>query len=118
MKFATGEGLVNLKINPWKYKVYQRNEGLANTFIWAIEEDENQNIWFSTNQGISCFVRSEESIYNYDFRDNIPMASFTGRSACKDQNGVYISVRPTDFAILLPVIFWRNDKLPKPLLEK
>ena len=30
----------------------------------------------------------------------------------------YISVRPTDFAILLPVIFWRNDKLPKPLLEK
>lgn len=42
---ATGEGLVQFEYNsPWKYKVYQRNEGLANTFIWAIEEDENQNI--------------------------------------------------------------------------
>lgn len=84
---ATGEGLVQFEYNsPWKYKVYQRNEGLANTFIWAIEEDENQNIWFSTNQGISCFVRNEENIYNYDFRDNIPMASFTGRSVCKGKN--------------------------------
>lgn len=86
---ATGEGLVQIEnSSPWKYKVYQRNEGLANTFIWAIEEDENQNIWFSTNQGISCFVRNEGNIYNYDFRDNIPMASFTGRSVCKDKNGV------------------------------
>ena len=34
--------------------------GLANTFIWAIEEDENQNIWFSTNQGISCFVEMKK----------------------------------------------------------
>lgn len=75
---ATGEGLVQFdNKSPWEYKVYQRNEGLANTFIWAIEEDENQNIWFSTNQGISCFVRNERNIYNYDFRDNIPMASFT-----------------------------------------
>ena len=85
---ATGEGLVQFdNKSPWEYKVYQRNEGLANTFIWAIEEDENQNIWFSTNQGISCFVRNERNIYNYDFRDNIPMASFTGRSVCKDKNG-------------------------------
>lgn len=31
---ATGEGLVQIEnSSPWKYKVYQRNEGLANTFI-------------------------------------------------------------------------------------
>lgn len=36
---ATGEGLVQFdNKSPWEYKVYQRNEGLANTFIWAIEE--------------------------------------------------------------------------------
>ena len=88
---ATGEGLVQFdNKSPWEYKVYQRNEGLANTFIWAIEEDENQNIWFSTNQGISCFVRNERNIYNYDFRDNIPMASFTGRSVCKDKKRDYV----------------------------
>ena len=117
---ATGEGLVQFNNkSPWEYKVYQRNEGLANTFIWAIEEDEKQNIWFSTNQGISCFVRNEENIYNYDFRDNIPMAkALLEEVLVKIKMELYISVLLTDFAILPPATFWRNGRLPKLLLER
>ena len=36
----------------------------------------------------------------------------------KTEMELCISDQPTDFAILLPAIFWKNDKLPKPLLEK
>lgn len=116
---ATGEGLVQFdNKSPWEYKVYQRNEGLANTFIWAIEEDENQNIWFSTNQGISCFVRNERNIYNYDFRDNIPMASFTGRSVCKDKNGTMYFGSTNGLCYFTPATFWKNDSLLKPQSER
>lgn len=116
---ATGEGLVQFENNsPWKYKVYQRNEGLANTFIWAIEEDENQNIWFSTNQGISCFVRSEESVYNYDFRDNIPMASFTGRSVCKDKNGVMYFGSTNGLCYFTPSYILEKRQAPKAIIGK
>lgn len=116
---ATGEGLVQFEYNsPWKYKVYQRNEGLANTFIWAIEEDENQNIWFSTNQGISCFVRNEENIYNYDFRDNIPMASFTGRSVCKGKNGVMYFGSTNGLCYFTPSYILEKRQAPKAIIGK
>lgn len=116
---ATGEGLVRFENKaPWKYKVYQRNEGLANTFIWAIEEDENRNIWFSTNQGISCFVREEGNIYNYDFRDNIPMASFTGRSACKDKNGVMYFGSTNGLCYFTPSCILEKQQAPKAIIGK
>lgn len=116
---ATGEGLVQIEnSSPWKYKVYQRNEGLANTFIWAIEEDENQNIWFSTNQGISCFVRNEGNIYNYDFRDNIPMASFTGRSVCKDKNGVMYFGSTNGLCYFTPSYILEKRQAPKAIIGK
>ena len=116
---ATGEGLVQFENkSPWKYKVYQRNEGLANTFIWAIEEDENQNIWFSTNQGISCFVRNEGNIYNYDFRDNIPMAGFTGRSTCKDKNGVIYFGSTNGLCYFTPSYILEKRQAPKAIIGK
>lgn len=116
---ATGEGLVQIEnSSPWKYKVYQRNEGLANTFIWAIEEDENQNIWFSTNQGISCFVRNEGNIYNYDFRDNIPMTSFTGRSVCKDKNGVMYFGSTNGLCYFTPSYILEKRQAPKAIIGK
>lgn len=116
---ATGEGLVQFdNKSPWEYKVYQRNEGLANTFIWAIEEDENQNIWFSTNQGISCFVRNEENIYNYDFRDNIPMASFTGRSVCKGKNGVMYFGSTNGLCYFTPSYILEKRQAPKAIIGK
>lgn len=110
---ATGEGIVQFENkSPWNYKIYQRTEGLANTFIWAITEDENKNIWFSTNQGISCLSEDRKDIYNYDYRDNIPMASFT-RSVCKDKTASFISDPPTDSATSFRPIFWRKSNLLK-----
>lgn len=116
---ATGEGLVQFdNKSPWEYKVYQRNEGLANTFIWAIEEDEDQNIWFSTNQGISCFVRNEGSVYNYDSRDNIPMASFTGRSVCKDKNGIMYFGSTNGLCFFNPSQILEKKHSPKAIIGK
>lgn len=116
---ATGEGLVKFENNaPWKYKVYQRDEGLANTFIWAITEDENKNIWFSTNQGISCLLNRTENIYNYDYKDNIPMASFTGGSVCKNQKGIIYFGSTNGLCYFTPNHILEKKQSPKAVIGK
>lgn len=84
---ATGDGLVCFPPNNLDYQKYQRTEGLDNTHIRAIIEDHAGNIWFSTNKGISCFKQEEKQFYNYNHKDNIPLASFTTGSVCKDNKG-------------------------------
>ena len=116
---ATGAGLVQFtKDSQWMYKAYQRNEGLANTFIRSIQEDINGNIWFSTNQGISCFEKKTKSIYNYDFRENIPMGGFTGGSACKDKNGIIYFGSTNGLCYFNPSQILEKRQALKPLSER
>lgn len=116
---ATGEGLVQFENkSPWTYKVYQRNEGLVNTFIWAITEDEEHNIWFSTNQGISCLSKDRKHIYNYDYRDNIPMASFTGRSVCRDTNNTLYFGSTDGLCYFTPSQILEKKQCPKAIIGK
>ncbi len=85
---ATGDGLVCFpKGNDKNYQVYQRTNGLDNTHIRAITEDNEGNIWFSTNKGITCFKTDMAKFYNYNHKDNIPLASFTAGCVCKDNKG-------------------------------
>ncbi|WP_308764503.1 two-component regulator propeller domain-containing protein [uncultured Bacteroides sp.] len=85
---ATGEGLVCFpSLTNFNYKVYRRENGLQNTHIQAIGEDHKGNIWVSTNKGISCFIDGEETFYNYDHRDNLPMGSFSSGSIVRDRKG-------------------------------
>lgn len=116
---ATGEGLVQFENqSPWKYKIFQRNEGLTNTFIWAITEDDDKNIWFSTNQGISCLSKDRQDIYNYDYRDNIPMASFMGRSVCKDKNHTLYFGSTNGLCYFTPSQILDKKQSPKAVIGK
>ncbi|MGG6496373.1 UNVERIFIED_CONTAM: hypothetical protein NY603_25985, partial [Bacteroidetes bacterium 56_B9] len=45
------------------------------------------NIWFSTDKGISCWNREQNKFDNYDYRDGIPLGSFTDGSAYAAQDG-------------------------------
>lgn len=116
---ATGEGLVQFENKvPWEYHVYQRNEGLTNTFIWAVTEDKNENIWFSTNQGISCLLQNEKDIYNYDYKDNIPMASFTGGSTCRDKNGIIYFGSTNGLCYFIPSYILEKKQSPQAVIGK
>ena len=116
---ATGEGLVQItNQSPWKYKIFQRYEGLSNTFIWAITEDENKNIWFSTNQGISCLSKDRQNIYNYDYRDNIPMASFMGRSVCNKKSHTLYFGSTNGLCYFTPSQILDKKQSPKAVIGK
>lgn len=88
---GTGDGLVAYPPpQGWKrdtYKVYGRNEGLANTFVCGIVGDRRGNIWFSTNKGISCLHANGQGCSNYDASDNLPLGSFNPGSVATDTKG-------------------------------
>lgn len=75
---ATGEGLVCFAgTDSWEYQVFQREEGLTNTYIRAITEDKDGNIWFSSNAGISCHMTGSSQFQHYDHLGKTQMKSFS-----------------------------------------
>ncbi len=74
---ATGNGLIQFK-NGYKadYTTFKK----ANNNTRSVIEDKSENMWYSTNKGISCIKQDNNEVLHYDHKDNITTSSFS--SAC------------------------------------
>ncbi len=85
---ASHDGIVCFDINNLKHtKLFSEEQGLSNTHVCAIAEDNHQNLWFSTNTGISCLRKGISKFDNFDYRQNVPQGNFFAGSATKDKQG-------------------------------
>lgn len=88
---GTFGGGINLlekdKNNQYKIKVYDITSGLCDDNITAIIEDDNQNIWVSTYNGISRIDNSFDIIQNFFAEDGITNNEFNYTSSLKDNEG-------------------------------
>ena len=98
---GTNRGLVRLRIpdstvqhdsvhGQVEFKVFDHRYGLADRSVKAILEDENGNLWVSTNSGISLFDIREERFRNFTTDDGIRGSNFHEQSALKTDNGIYL----------------------------
>lgn len=67
-------------------KEYTDNQGLANNTIHGILEDESNNIWISTNLGLSFLDLKKNSIENYTFSDGLQSNEFSDGAFFLDKN--------------------------------
>lgn len=74
----------NLKLEDF----FDRNKGLINDFICAIEEDNEGNLWFSTTTTISKFQKDLKNFINYDREDGVMINSFHTAASFKDADGM------------------------------
>ena len=51
------------------FRSYTRKDGLPTDILLAIEEDDEGNLWLSTENGLSKFIPSEQRFENYNERD-------------------------------------------------
>lgn len=79
-------GLIQWNSNSNTLTRFTTNEGLSDNNIWGIVEDDQMNLWLSTENGISKFVRSAASFINYDTYDGLPGNKFNINAYCKDHN--------------------------------
>ena len=82
-----GLGYIPDTKSPRIFHKYGVNEGLRSLFIRAIQEDKSGNIWFSSDNGISCWNRTSHKISNYDNYDGIPIGNFIDGSVALATDG-------------------------------
>jgi signal transduction histidine kinase/ligand-binding sensor domain-containing protein/CheY-like chemotaxis protein/AraC-like DNA-binding protein len=88
---GTPTGLSVLKFEKAALKLeafYDRNKGLINDFICAIEEDQTGNLWLSTTTTITKFQKENQNFINYDREDGVMINSFHIASSFVDNDGM------------------------------
>lgn len=73
-----------------KFEHLSINNGLSNNVIKAMLEDDNGNIWVSSNHGISKVNPSTQTINNFDLSDGLQGYEFGELAACKRKNGEFL----------------------------
>jgi len=85
-----GGGLNKFDKKNKKFKRFTINDGLPSNVIYGILPDKNNNLWLSTNNGISCFNIEKETFKNYSIEDGLQSNEFNGGSFFIDsQNYMY-----------------------------
>ncbi|EKU89611.1 hybrid sensor histidine kinase/response regulator transcription factor [Bacteroides oleiciplenus] len=86
---ATRNGLGYIKDTnqPEQFELFGYGQGLKDTFVRAIQEDQNGNIWLSTNNSIALWDKKQMEFDCYDYRDGIPTGNFIEGSACCTPDG-------------------------------
>jgi ligand-binding sensor domain-containing protein/class 3 adenylate cyclase/predicted metal-dependent HD superfamily phosphohydrolase len=68
-------------------KVYTEKDGISNNSIYGIVMDNHKNLWFSTNNGLNCFVRKENKFNKYFLSDGLQSNEFNTGAYAKGFNG-------------------------------
>lgn len=69
------------------FKSYGIREGLNNDVVMSIIEDGENNLWFATESGLSCFNKKTEQFRNYDKYDGFLNVEMEESSALRTLNG-------------------------------
>lgn len=89
MWVGTWEGMVLFNsVNNFHYKLFTEKEGMADSYVCAIAEGKPDQIWFSTNTGISQYYVRENKFVNYNYLDGIPRANFVPGTVTRTKNGM------------------------------
>ncbi|MGQ1911798.1 hybrid sensor histidine kinase/response regulator transcription factor [Marinifilum sp. RC60d5] len=69
---------------------FDTSDGFPNNVIKGILEDEEGNLWISSNKGLSKFNTENYSIMNYDVSDGLQDNEFSELACCKLSDGMMI----------------------------
>jgi len=102
-----GDGLIKLNPDRGEYQQFtQYNAGLSHNVLYAVYEDEQEQLWLSSNRGIMSFNKETAFVNIYLEEDGLPHNEFNTIAHTKDQEGrIYfgsqngvIAFQPNDFS--------------------
>ncbi len=87
---TNGSGLIKYKPSTKSIRNYTTEDGLPNNVIYGILKDRNNNLWLSSNRGITMFNENdgELQLTNYDQYDGLQAFEFNTGAYAKDPNDV------------------------------
>jgi ligand-binding sensor domain-containing protein len=69
------------------FKTYTTANGLASNAIYGMLEDEDGNLWLSTNNGLSRFNPKTETFKNYNVQDGLQSREFNAGAFSQSPSG-------------------------------
>ena len=108
-----GGGLNEFERATGTFKRYlYENSGLASNIVYGILEDEEGNLWLSTNQGLSKFDPRTEAFKNYDVNDGLQSNEFNGGAYHKGKKGELFFGGINGFNAFHPASITDNPYIP------
>lgn len=83
---TSGGGLNKFSIKHNSFKSFGEKQGLNNDVIACLCDDNNSNIWISTINGLSVFLKKSEKFYNFDLSDGLVNVVYNPYACYKDKN--------------------------------
>ncbi|MGJ8732983.1 MAG: ligand-binding sensor domain-containing protein, partial [Cellulophaga sp.] len=95
-----------------KFIPYTEKQGLSNNVVKGLQVDEDNNLWISTNIGLSKFNVKDKSFRNFNKSDGLPFEDFWYASA-KLNNGKFLFSGLDGFCFFDPSKISSKENLPK-----
>jgi signal transduction histidine kinase/streptogramin lyase len=84
---TSGSGLVQIDTRTDALRRFAKAEGLPSNMLYSIQEDNEENIWASTNAGIFSLNMKSHEVNTYTQVDGLQSNAFCKSSALKSQDG-------------------------------
>ena len=82
-----GGGLNKYNRETKNFTRYGQKDGLTSYIVYGILEDNNNNLWMSTNNGIFKFNKKDKTFIQYDLADGLQSLEFSGGAYYKAHDG-------------------------------
>jgi signal transduction histidine kinase/ligand-binding sensor domain-containing protein/DNA-binding response OmpR family regulator len=111
-----GEGLSLYDKKNQTFVTFSEKDGLQNTTVYQIIEDQNGLIWLSTNTGISSFDLAKKTFRNYTHHNGVQNSNFVRASGIRLSNGELLFGGLEGFNYFNPAKLTINRNVPVVLL--
>jgi len=111
------DGLVIYNLSTKAIQKYTEENGLANGTINSIQIDGDDDIWVSTNRGISKIEKNTENILNYNTSDGLQSGHFSPNSSFYSDRAKYMCFGGTEgYNIFYPAAVKKSRFKPKVII--
>ena len=119
--YATyGSGIYHIKPNGidfsleagFTHEEYHAKEGLKNEYIYSILTDENNNLWMSSNMGLTKFDRKLKRFENFIDQDGLQGNEFNSGAYFKAKDGELFFGGTSGVNSFYPNSIKKNEQLP------
>lgn len=115
---TNGGGLNYFNRKNGKFKRYNDRDGLLSNVVYGIIEDENKNLWLSSDNGIFKFEISTTTFVHYDQQDGLQSREFNGGAYFKNKDGEIFFGGINGINYFRPRNIVKNTALPPVVVNK
>ncbi|SEJ21400.1 Signal transduction histidine kinase [Dyadobacter sp. SG02] len=109
---TVGGGLCYFDQKKQAFRSFSEKDGLASNVVFGIQKDRKNNLWLSTNEGISKFNPLTKSFRNYGISDGLPGNEFRDNSRFQTADGQMYFGGINGFISFYPDSIRYNDFVP------